>query len=77
MLLTWRWSSRSCRSSRLRSNVLVRAAATGELRPIEKRLDAVPVSPKLAEFIRRVRSDGTFARAVDEIGREAPDLATT
>jgi hypothetical protein len=54
-----------------------RAAATGEHRPIEKRLDAVPVLPKLAEFVRRVRSDGTFARAVDEIGREAPDLAST
>jgi hypothetical protein len=54
-----------------------RAAATEELRPIEERLDAVPVSPKLAELVRRVRSDGTFARAVDEIGREAPDLATT
>lgn len=53
-----------------------RAAATGELKPTSRRLDAVPASLELAEFVRRVLTDGTCARAVEEIGREDPNLAS-
>jgi hypothetical protein len=53
-----------------------RAAATGEPRPGGKGLAAVPVTAELAEFVQRVLSDGTYARAVEQLGREDPNLAT-
>jgi hypothetical protein len=53
-----------------------RAAATGEPRPGEKGLAAVPVPAELAEFVQRVLSDGTYARAVEQLGREDTNLAT-
>lgn len=53
-----------------------RAADSGELKPAGRGLDTVPVSAELAELVRRVLSDGTYAQAVEQIALEDPDLAT-
>jgi hypothetical protein len=53
-----------------------RAGESGELKPAGRGLDAVPVSGEFAKLVRRVLSDGTYAQAVEQIGREDPDLAT-
>ncbi len=53
-----------------------RAAETGELHPAGSGLAGPPISPELAEFVRRVLTDGTYEQAVEQIGREDPDLAT-
>jgi hypothetical protein len=53
-----------------------RAAESGELQPAGRGLEAIPVSAELGELVRRVLSDGTYAQAVEQIGREDPDLAT-
>ena len=51
------------------------AAATGELRPILTRSSGAPMSEELADFVDRILTDGTYARAIAGIGNDDPDLA--
>lgn len=52
-----------------------RAAETGELRPTGRRLSSLAVPDDLAEFAQRVLTDGTYARTVERIAADDPDLA--
>ena len=51
-----------------------RAAKTGEL-PVVGGSFAAAVSDEFADFVERIVTDGTYARAVARIGAEDPDLA--
>lgn len=53
-----------------------RATKSGELHPqtAGPAMAAVPV--ELGEFVSQILSDGTYARAVERIGREDADIAT-
>jgi hypothetical protein len=53
-----------------------RAARTGELRPGPSGSFERSVPDELAEFVDRILTDGSYAREVDRIGREDPDLAS-
>lgn len=52
-----------------------RAAETGELRAVVSGSVTGCASDELAEFVERILTDGTYARAVARIGEEDPDLA--
>jgi len=52
------------------------AARTGELRPVVTGSFGALVPDELAHFVEQILSDGTYARAVERIGREDPDLAS-
>lgn len=54
-----------------------RAAATGELRAAGKGLSETFVPDELRDFVRQILADGTYARTVERIGREDPDLANS
>ncbi len=51
------------------------AAASGGLRGVVRGSFAAAVSEEVAEFAQMVLTDGTYARAVDQIGQLDPDLA--
>ena len=53
-----------------------RAAATGELRPQSSQPGRAPLPSEVGDFVRRILTDGSYDRVVEEIGREDPDLAT-
>ena len=53
-----------------------RATKSGELHPHAAGPAMAAVPDELAEFVSQILSDGTYARAVEQIGREDPDLAT-
>lgn len=57
------------------ARVRLRAASTGELRPIVTNSTAAPMSEEVADFVQRILTDGTYAQAVAGIGNEDPDLA--
>ncbi len=52
-----------------------RAARTGELRPVVRGSFAAIVPDELADFVQQILTDGTYARAVERIGEQDPDLA--
>ncbi len=52
-----------------------RAAKTGELRPGSSRSFPVSIPQELADFLQRILTDGTYAQAVERVGREDPNLA--
>jgi hypothetical protein len=52
------------------------AAKSGELHPASGDSWRDEIPDELADFVGRVLSDGTYARAVERIGHEDPDLAT-
>ena len=51
------------------------AATTGELQPTGKGFSHISVPDELADFVQRILTDGTYARAIERIGDEDPDLA--
>ncbi len=53
----------------------LRAARSGELQPTSTSAET-PVPDELSDFVTRVLGDGTYARAIEQIGRDDPDLAT-
>ncbi len=53
----------------------VRAARSGELRPVVTGSFAAAVSDEVADFVQQILTDGTYARAVKLIGEQDPDLA--
>jgi hypothetical protein len=53
-----------------------RAARSGELARVRRAPDAPPPPAEVGAFVRRILSDGTYARAVERIGTDDPDLAT-
>ncbi len=52
-----------------------RASRTGELRSVVGGSFAAAVPVELANFVERILTDGTYARAVERIGEQDPDLA--
>jgi hypothetical protein len=52
------------------------AARTGELRPDLTGSFAASSQDDLADFVRRVLTDGTYAEENARIGEEDPDLAS-
>jgi len=54
----------------------VRAAESGELRPVRRGFAERQVPRELADFVVGVLTDGTYARAAAAIGDDDPDLAS-
>jgi len=53
----------------------VRAAKTGELRPGVRDTSVTTIPDAVADFVEQILTDGTYAREVERIGKEDPDLA--
>jgi hypothetical protein len=53
-----------------------RAARTGELEPVVTGSPVITFPSDLVDFVQQILSDGTYARAVERIGEEDPDLAS-
>jgi hypothetical protein len=53
----------------------MRAARSGELEPASTS-EETPIPEELSDFVTRILGDGTYAKAVERIGRDDPDLAT-